>query len=170
MDKKFGITQKLSEVETSINEDHKLWSCFQSKKKSNSKYNNKSRTEFSEKTSFKKILFTFIEKISKSTYYEYFVLKATGGAALGVALGYTYYELVLKPAFEFEDDAGLSLLNILFWILILVSSASCALSVKVRCIVMLCVPTLLSGTGRKIYKAVLISWVLGGKFLRSVCC
>ena len=76
---------------TAHSENYKFLNCFPCSKKSSNKYITNSDKKLDEATSFKNKFYKLFENISKSTYYEYFALKAIGGAALGVAMGYSEF-------------------------------------------------------------------------------
>ena len=87
MDKKVELDK------TAQSTNYKFLNCFPCKKKSSSENIINSNKKLDEAASFKLKIYKLFENISKSTYYEYFALKAMGGIALGVAMGYSKFPM-----------------------------------------------------------------------------
>ena len=60
-----------------------------------------------------------------------------------------------------EEEAWLK--NWVYWTIVLSSSFGCAVSVQLRCIAALCIPTMLGKSGRSVLHALVITWILAGK-------
>uniref|UniRef100_H2XKX0 Uncharacterized protein n=1 Tax=Ciona intestinalis TaxID=7719 RepID=H2XKX0_CIOIN len=102
---------------------------------------------------------SFITRLFCSNSGVIEVVKILAGSVFGAGIGYGYYYLTFSGAFQ-EKERVLQLC--VLWAVICMSSLGCALSVQIRCIAALSVPTMVGKTGRSVLGAVLATWILAG--------
>ncbi|XP_078487217.1 E3 ubiquitin-protein ligase DCST1-like isoform X2 [Ciona intestinalis] len=102
---------------------------------------------------------SFITQLFRSNSDVIEVVKILVGSVFGAGIGYGYYYLTFSGAFQ-EKERVLQLC--VLWAIICMSSLGCALSVQIRCIAALSIPTMVGKTGRSVLGAVLATWILAG--------